>query len=71
MERQNTATHLPVLCVCMGVWGGGGNSGPAAPPAAAAATTPTPHNHYFLEYFRSLEYDLQEDKMISKTSTMK
>lgn len=59
MERQNTATHLPVLCV-HGCVRGRGQLRAAA--AAAAATTPTPHNHYFLEYFRSLEYDLDLER---------
>lgn len=60
MERQNTATHLPVLCVHGCVRGRGQLRAAAA--AAAAATTPTPHNHYFLEYFRSLEYDLDLER---------
>lgn len=44
MERQNTATHLPLLqvCVCECVWGGGGNLDPAAAAAASAALPPLP-----------------------------
>lgn len=72
MERQNTATHLPMwVCTCECE-----REGAAMgllllllllPPPLPLYTT----GHYFLEYFRSLEYDLQVDKTISKTSTMK